>query len=147
MKPALLDVNVLIALIDPAHELHDAAHVWFARDRRFGWATCPVTENACLRILGKPGYPYLALSVAGVREILGEFCADAKHLFRADSVSVLANEKFDLSGVTPKQLTDVYLPGVASAQGGRLATFDRGIRWLNVTGANAASIEVLAGSL
>ena len=26
----LLDVNVLIALIDPAHIQHDAAHGWFA---------------------------------------------------------------------------------------------------------------------
>jgi len=25
----LLDVNVLIALIDPAHIQHDAAHEWF----------------------------------------------------------------------------------------------------------------------
>lgn len=145
MKTALLDVNVLIALIDPSHEFHDAAHDWFGRNRRFGWATCPITENACLRILGKPGYPYLGLSVAGVREILAEFCADAKHLFWADTISVLAHERFNLSDVTPKQLTDVYLLGVAVEQGGRLVTFDRGIRWQNVTGASVANVEVLAG--
>ena len=31
MTRFLLDVNVLIALVDPAHVQHDAAHAWFAR--------------------------------------------------------------------------------------------------------------------
>ena len=53
-KPGLLDVNVLIALIDPAHEFHAPAHFWFQQNRKHGWATCPITENGCLRILSKP---------------------------------------------------------------------------------------------
>jgi uncharacterized protein len=44
-KVSLLDVNVLIALIDPAHEFHGSAHAWFKRNRQNGWATCPITEN------------------------------------------------------------------------------------------------------
>lgn len=58
MKSALPDVNVLIAPIDPSHEFHDAVHEGLQRNRRFGWATCPIAENACLRILGKPGHPF-----------------------------------------------------------------------------------------
>lgn len=53
----LLDVNVLIALIDPGHVQHDIAHDWFARDGASAWATCPITENAALRILGHASYP------------------------------------------------------------------------------------------
>ncbi|PJN94116.1 VapC toxin family PIN domain ribonuclease, partial [Amaricoccus sp. HAR-UPW-R2A-40] len=53
----LLDVNVLIALTDPAHVAHDDAHVWFAETGRHAWATCPITENGVLRILGNPKYP------------------------------------------------------------------------------------------
>jgi hypothetical protein len=143
MKPALLDVNVLIALIDPSHEFHDAAHAWFERNRRFGWATCPITENASLRILGKPGYPYLGLSVAEVRGIVAELCSGAEHLFWADSISVLAGERFDLSGVGPRGLAGVYLVGIAVANDGRVATFERGIRLESVAGAGRASVEVI----
>src|SRR6202012_228563 len=69
-KPALLDVNVLIALIDHAHEFHAQAHLRFARNRKQGWATCPITQNGCLRILSTPGYPLAGLTVEQVREIL-----------------------------------------------------------------------------
>ena len=48
----LLDINVLIALIDPAHVQHDRAHRWFAGRGQKAWATCPLTENGVLRIVG-----------------------------------------------------------------------------------------------
>jgi predicted nucleic acid-binding protein len=54
---ALLDVNLLIALFDPAHVHHEAAHGWFARNGKDCWATCPLTENAFVRILSNPAYP------------------------------------------------------------------------------------------
>jgi len=41
----LLDINVLIALIDPAHIQHDRAHEWFETKGKKTWATCPLTEN------------------------------------------------------------------------------------------------------
>jgi predicted nucleic acid-binding protein len=53
----LLDVNVLIALIDPTHISHAAAHEWFQREGASRWATCPITENGVLRIVGDPRYP------------------------------------------------------------------------------------------
>ena len=34
MSIALLDVNVLIALFDPAHIDHDEAHRWFGLNRK-----------------------------------------------------------------------------------------------------------------
>ena len=37
---ALLDVNVLIALVWPNHVHHEAARAWFTRRRKDGWATC-----------------------------------------------------------------------------------------------------------
>lgn len=53
----LLDVNVLIALIDPSHVGHDAAHHWFAEQGHADWATCPLTQNGVIRIVGNPRYP------------------------------------------------------------------------------------------
>lgn len=54
---ALLDVNVLIALIDPRHVHHEPSHRWFQAHGCDGWATCPLTQTALLRILGNPRYP------------------------------------------------------------------------------------------
>ena len=51
---SLLDVNVLVALFDPDHVHHEAAHVWFAATRGAGWATCPLTENGVVRVLSNP---------------------------------------------------------------------------------------------
>jgi predicted nucleic acid-binding protein len=49
--PALLDVNVLVAMLDPEHVHHEGAHAWFSEHRSTGWATCPITENGLVRIL------------------------------------------------------------------------------------------------
>ena len=57
MTTFLLDVNVLIALIDPAHMQRDQPHDWFARSGKRSFATCPITENGLLRIVGHPKYP------------------------------------------------------------------------------------------
>jgi predicted nucleic acid-binding protein len=54
---SLLDANMLIALFDEAHVHHQAAHDWLLINRSTGWATCPLTENACIRIMSQPSYP------------------------------------------------------------------------------------------
>jgi predicted nucleic acid-binding protein len=53
----LLDVNVLISLIDPTHVGHDAAHNWFREVGAASLATCPLTENGVIRVVGHPKYP------------------------------------------------------------------------------------------
>jgi hypothetical protein len=145
-KVSLLDVNVLIALIDPAHEFHGSAHAWFKRKRQNGWATCPITENGCLRIMSKPGYPFPGLTVNRVRSILAELVQVEGHRFWPDSFSMLEANRFNLAKAGPKQVTDLYLLGLATTSGGRLVTFDRSIRWQAVTGCRPDVLEVLPGS-
>jgi uncharacterized protein len=144
VKPGLLDVNVLIALIDPAHEFHASAHEWFKRNRRNGWATCPITENGCLRIMSKPAYPFPGLTVSLVRGILAELTRVEGHQFWPASFSILESARFDFTGTGPKQLTDLYLLGLAKTFAGRLVTFDRTIRWQTVNGCGPDDLEVLA---
>ena len=143
MKPGLLDVNVLIALMDPAHEFHHAAHAWFQENRQFGWATCPITENGCLRILSNPGYPLSGLTLQQVRDIVAEFVAATDHRFWPDSVSVLEANRFELAKAGPKNLTDLYLLRLASGCGGRLITFDRGVRWQSVAGCEPNHLQIV----
>ena len=39
--PALLDVNVLVARVQPDHPDHEVVHAWFADTHMGGWATFP----------------------------------------------------------------------------------------------------------
>jgi toxin-antitoxin system PIN domain toxin len=122
----LLDVNVLIALIDPAHVQHDAAHAWFAADGRFAWATCPLTENGVLRIVGHPRYPNSPGTPAAVAQVMKGLCALPGHTFWPDDISVLDGARLDAERLLNSgQVTDSYLLALAHAHGGQLATFDR----------------------
>jgi toxin-antitoxin system PIN domain toxin len=141
---ALLDVNVLIALFDPDHVHHDLAHDWFETNRADGWATCPVTENAFLRILSNPAYGAAVTRVASLAEALRTFCASGHHDFWRDDVSLRDATLFDVTLTGGhRHLTDVYLLGLAKKMGGRLATFDRTIPAKAVIGAGRETLEVI----
>jgi uncharacterized protein len=122
----LLDVNVVISLVDPAHNFHDNAHRWLSAHKKLVWATCPLTENGTLRILGNPGYRNYAGNQMMVVEALSDLCSLPGHVFWPDDISMLDEERIDLSRLlTPGQVTDSYLLALAIAHGGQLATFDR----------------------
>ena len=72
---ALLDVNVLVALFDDGHIHHEAAHDWFTDNRALGWASCPITENGVMRILGNPSYPAGLTPIPEIAARLDTFCA------------------------------------------------------------------------
>jgi toxin-antitoxin system PIN domain toxin len=144
MSTALLDVNVLVALHDPAHPNHEDAHRWFGRNRKRGWATCPVTVNGCVRLLSNPAYPSVTAAPAEVASRLRVLCAGPDHEFWSDSVSLLDESLFRLQAITGhRQITDVYLLGLAVRHDGRLATFDRSIPLKAVVGAGAAHLELI----
>ena len=126
MTTCLLDVNVLIALIDPAHVQHDAAHAWFGRDGHKSWATCLLTENGLLRIVGHARYPNSAGTPAAVLPLLTAMCALPGHAHWADHITLRDAERIDATRLlSSAQVTDSYLLALARAHGGRLATFDR----------------------
>lgn len=121
---ALLDVNVLIALFDPDHVSHEPAMAWFARHAKEGWASCPLTQNGCVRIMSSPSYPSPQPVQALVRR-LAEACAERIHEFWPDEPSLLDSTVFDATRIHgPRQITDVYLLGLAVRHGGRFLTFD-----------------------
>jgi hypothetical protein len=122
----LLDVNVLIALMDPAHVRNESALAWFAAVGSKSWATCPMTENAVLRIIGHSSYPNSLGSPSAVARMLTSFFALGGHVFWPDDISSLDAERFDAGLlITSGQVADSYLLALAVAHGGKLATFDR----------------------
>lgn len=141
----LLDVNVLIALIDPSHVGHDAAHRWFEEEGRSAWATCPLTENGVIRIVGHPKYPNTPGSPAAVAPLVVQLRTLPGHVFWPDDISLVGAAHLDPAQVlTPGQVTDSYLLGLAVAHGGQLATFDRRLSAKAVRGGKAA-LCVIAG--
>jgi toxin-antitoxin system PIN domain toxin len=145
-RVALLDVNVLVALFDPDHVHHEAAHEWFAANREDGWATCPLTENGVIRILSNPAYAAGPEMPASIIRRLDAFCASGGHVFWADEVSLRDSDLFVATApATHRQVTDVYLLGLARRRGGRLATFDGGITLTSVAGATRAHLEIIPG--
>jgi toxin-antitoxin system PIN domain toxin len=144
---ALLDVNVLVALFDPDHVHHDLAHDWFADHRAGGWATCAATENGFVRVVSNPRYRTDAPRPAVALDQLRRFCASGHHHFWADTVSLRDAALFDLTHARGhRQLTDVYLLGLAKKMGGRLVTFDRSVPLSAVKAARAESLAVVAAT-
>lgn len=126
MTTFLLDVNVLIALVDPTHVQHDPAHEWFALQGHKAWATCPLTENGVLRIVGHARYPNSPGTPAAVVPLMAAWRGLPGHVFWPDNISLLDAERVDAARLLSSgQVTDSYLLALASAHGGQLASFDR----------------------
>lgn len=140
---ALLDVNVLIALLDAGHVHHGLARAWLSANVQHGWASCPLTQNGCLRILSSAGYPRQQ-PVAAIAERLREAAATDFHRFWPDDLSVLDPARFDASRwLASRQITDAYLLGLAVRHGGRFVTFDRGLDARSVIDAASHDLVVI----
>lgn len=140
---ALLDVNILIALLDADHTLHERATRWFGGQARSGWASCPITQNGCVRILSHPGYPH-PFSVSAITDRLREACAAAIHEFWSDDVSLLDSKVVNPARVHgPRQVTDVYLLALAVRHKARFVTFDTAVPRDAVKGASKGNLLVL----
>jgi uncharacterized protein len=131
VKTALLDVNILTALLWPAHENHAAAHRWFRKRGEAGWATCSLTQLGFVRIVSNPAFSRDALSPAAAIELLALNLSHAAHEFWTETIQVPAAVRGMETGLPGyRQLTDAYLLALASRRNGVLATFDRGLHAL-----------------
>ena len=140
---ALLDVNVLIALLDSDHASHDTAMSWFAKHAREGWASCPITQNGCVRIMSNPSYPN-PLPVQAIMKRLADACQQDVHEFWSDEVSLLDPDIFDSTRIhLLRQLTDIYLLALAVQHQGRFVTFNTGIALAAVRNATMHDLVVL----
>lgn len=136
----LLDINLLIARLDADHEYHDRAARWWHQNAVDGWATCPLTENGFVRILGQPSYPGWPgtpeRAAAALRRCIA---AMPGHRFFPDEISLLDTSILpSLGTVGPRALTDLYLLALAVHHGAGFATLDARIQPALVPGGPAA---------
>jgi hypothetical protein len=145
MNAYLLDTNVLIALLWPSHTDHEPAVRWFTRHRARGWATCPLTEAAFVRIVSNPAFSRDAVTPREAAGLLAANTAAGDHVFWPDELPFAAAAA--CAGprlVGHQQVTDAYLLGLALKRGGVLATLDHGIAALTVPKtAERKAVEVI----
>lgn len=142
-RGALLDVNVLIALLDADHVHHARATAWLARNIAAGWASCVITQNGCVRIMSQPGYPN-ALPASSVALRLRQATETRHHRFVSGELSLLDDRRFDVGQLLGhRQVTDAWLLGLAVQNGLRLVTFDINMPMRVVRGATAAHVVAL----
>ena len=140
---ALLDVNVLVALLDAGHLHHGVAMDWLAAHAPTGWASCPLTQNGCLRILSLPTYPN-PQPPARVAERLAVATAERGHVFWPDSLSLLEPNRLRWDRVlSTRHITDVYLLALAVERKGCFVSFDRSVAVDAVPGAQTKHLLVL----
>jgi uncharacterized protein len=139
MSGFLLDVNVLIALAWPSHVAHDRVHRWFAKNSKTGWATCPMTECAFVRIISNPSFSAHALRPGDSMALLRANLSHPAHSFWADDLNAV--EALQTSAITGhQQITDAYLLALASRHRGKLVTLDSALASLAEKGSTALEI-------
>jgi len=114
----LLDARVLIALGDAGHVHESAALRFFEREAvTGGWATCPTTENAFLRILSHPSYPQSLGSPVEARRLLSRLISAPGHQFWPDDLT-LTDDRLHPELPGSKHLTDHFHLLLAVKHGG-----------------------------
>lgn len=143
MTRALLDVNVLIALVDPDHLDHDRVHAWATEGLADGWASCAMTQNGVVRIMSQPAYPG-AVSVCAAVDLLRRAQAASNHEFWGCEVSLADSEHIDESALLGhRQVTDAYLLALAVHHDARLITLDRAVPLRAARGAQPSHLVTL----
>ncbi|MBX9641190.1 MAG: VapC toxin family PIN domain ribonuclease [Mycobacteriaceae bacterium] len=143
MTRALLDVNLLIALLDSDHVDHERARGWVNAEIIHGWASCAITQNGFVRIISQPRYPNPVPPAQAIGR-LARAAATEHHEYWLCSVSLLDAELIDYSRLHGhRQVTDAYLLALATANGGRFATLDQSIPIDAVRHASASNLTVI----
>ncbi len=136
-----------MALAWPNHVHHEAAAAWFRKARRNGWATCPATQAAFVRVSSNARAIPSAVTPREAFEVLAKITGLPGHRFFADDTDLSTSDLLHREQIVGhRQVTDAHLLAVAIRNGGRLATFDRGILDLVPGGTDPADAVLLLGT-
>ena len=141
---ALLDINVLLALLDRDHVLHERGRLWFEQEVRYGWASCAVTQNGFVRILSQPGYPS-PVPTGTAMPLLATAAASPVPRRTGPATSRFSTRRSSTTreSTVRDSLPTSYLLGLAAQHDGRLVTFDQTIGLAAVRTARPDNLVVL----
>lgn len=125
MNRYLLDVNALLAFMDPSHIHHEPFHAWLESKGEVTLVLCSHVENGVIRVSSNPTYKNWLGTSAQVRAEMKDLAVDiqAERCARDASLcddSLLTNP----DSLTPSRVSDLYLLALAVANGVKFATFD-----------------------
>ncbi len=139
MKQFLPDVNTMLALLDPMHVHHEAAHQWVVNQTPFRLMLCSHVVNGVIRVASQPKYPNCLGTSSRVRDVLRAFVQKVNTSSCHKDISLLDDEVLLQSvTLTPSRVSDLYLLALAAANDARFATFDIRIPAAAVAGGTAA---------
>lgn len=131
IRRTLLDVNVLIALLEPGHEFFQTAQEWFKSLGKDNWGVCPLTEIGFVRITTNPSFypgPRTQEQASGILAELAD--RPGYRYWPLTEGWVVLTAPFASRITGHQQVTDAYLLGLAIKEDGVLVTFDKGIRYM-----------------
>jgi uncharacterized protein len=130
-RGTLLDVNVLIALLEPEHDSFPRALEWFESSGWEDWGVCPITETGFVRITTNPGFYAGPRTQKQASAVLRDLASRPGYRYwpMTESWSSLT-APFAGRITGHQQVTDAYLLGMAIKEDGVLVTFDRGLKYL-----------------
>jgi uncharacterized protein len=131
IRRILLDVNVLIALLEPGHDFFQKAQEWFSSSGKDDWGVCPLTEIGFVRITTNPSFypgPRTQEQATAILAGLADRPGYCYWPLTDGWVALTAPFAARISG--HQQVTDAYLLGLAIKENGVLVTFDRGLKYM-----------------
>ena len=131
IRRTLLDVNVLIALLEPGHDFFQKAQEWFRSSGKDNWGVCPLNEIGFVRITTNPSFYPGPRTHEQATSVLAELANRPGYRYwpMTESWTTLTAPFADrIFG--HQQVTDAYLLGMAIKEDGILVTFDHGLLYL-----------------
>ncbi len=131
IRRTLLDVNVLIALLEPGHDFFQKAQEWFRSSGKDNWGVCPLTEIGFVRITTNPSFYPGPRTHEQATSALAELANRPGYRYwplTESWTALTAPFAPRISG--HQQVTDAYLLGLAIKENGVLVTFDKGIKYI-----------------
>jgi toxin-antitoxin system PIN domain toxin len=129
MKPCLVDVNVLLALLVRHHEHHDYASRWFDGLRAGEATLCRYVQLALMRLLGnKTIMGEFAMSASSAWQLIATLMEDERLNFADEpsSLDTFFPKLLRYPRPTNKLVGDAYLAAFSIASQMRFATIDQG---------------------
>jgi uncharacterized protein len=130
-RRTLLDVNVLIALLEPGHDFFQKAQEWFRSSGKDDWGVCPLTEIGFVRITTNPSFYPGPRTQQQAKAILVELADHSGYRYWPLTEGWAALTAPFAARITGhQQVTDAYLLGLVIKEDGILVTFDRGLKYI-----------------
>lgn len=141
----LLDVDVLIARCDVAHEFHARVRDWLREHAGPPLILCPTVEMNFVRVFGSPDYPGGPGSPEGAAEVLRLLYKRFGVVFAHDDLSLRNEGQFaTFEGVESRDVQALYLLTLAASRGIQFVTLNARIDPRLFPKATAAALTVIS---